>query len=82
MNMSDDVAGATLQVSMKAAEKGVELGSKMADKALDDIARLLKALGRLIISKTDLSDLGAGNTSIKKLVRACSVSFQNEKKVV
>lgn len=70
MNMSDDVAGATLQVSMKAAEKGVELGSKMTDKALDDIARLLKALGRLIISKTDLSDLGSGNTSIKKLVRS------------
>lgn len=69
MNMSDDVAGATLQVSMKAAEKGVELGSRIADKALDDIARLLKALGKLIISKTDLSDLGAGNTSIKNLVK-------------
>lgn len=69
MNMSDDVAGATLQVSMKAAEKGIELGSKFVDKATDDIARLLKALGRLIISKTDLSEIGAGNTSIKNLVK-------------
>ena len=69
MNMSDDVAGATLQVSMKAAEKGIELGSKMVDKAIDDIARLLKALEKLIASKTDLSEIGAGNTSIRNLVK-------------
>ena len=73
MNMSDDVAGATLQVSMQAAEKSMEIGSKIADKALDDIARLLKAfgktVGKIIKSKTDLSDINAGNTSIKKLVK-------------
>lgn len=69
MNMSDDVAGATLQVSMKAAEKGIELGSKIADKAIDNIARLLKTLEKLIASKTDLSEINAGNTDIKKLVK-------------
>lgn len=70
MNMSDDVAGATLQVSMKAAEKSIELGSKITEKTLDNIARLLKYLGSLIVKKTDLSDISPGSVSIKKLVQS------------
>lgn len=72
MNMSDDVTGAALQISMHAAEKGIEIGEKVIDHAVDDIAKLLKALGTLIknLKSTDLSDIKSGEVSIKKLVRS------------
>lgn len=44
MSMSDEVAGATLQVSMHAAEKAVDIAAKIANDIMDTIAKLLQAL--------------------------------------
>ena len=72
MNMSDDVTGVTLQISMQVAEKGLEIGEKAIDQTVNNIAELLKALGTLIkdLKSTSLSDIKSGEVSIKKLVRS------------
>lgn len=70
MNMSDDVTGIALQISMHTAEKGIELGEKAIDQTIDNIAELLKALGTFIkdLRSTKLSDIKSGEVSIKKLI--------------
>lgn len=74
MNMSDEVAGATLQVSMHVAEKGLDIGGKIIDKTIDDIAKLLKFLGSIAkaiaVKSTSLSDIKSGEVSIKKLINS------------
>lgn len=72
MNMSDEVVGATLQMSMHAAEKGIEIGEKMVDNVIDDIAKLLESLGAIIksLKSTDLSDIKSGEVSIAKLLKS------------
>ena len=44
MSMSDEVAGAALQVSMQAAEKSLEIGQRVVDSVIDNIAKLLQAI--------------------------------------
>lgn len=71
MSMSDDVSSAALQVSMKAAETSIELGGKFVDSAVNDIAKLLRALMALRSNKvksTDLTNISTGEVSIKKLI--------------
>lgn len=78
MSMSDEVAGATLQVSMHAAEKAVDITSKTINDVMDTIAKLLQALaakrggtstgGKDKVQKTDLTDIKPGTVKIKDLI--------------
>ncbi len=78
MNMSDEVAGATLQVSMHAAEKAVDMTAKTVNEIMDVIAKLLQALaanrggastgGKDKVQKTDLTDIKPGTVKIKDLI--------------
>lgn len=68
MNMSDDVAAATLQMSTKV----VEAGSHAFEKTIDVIAKLLQMLGNPYngngkVRSTDLTDLKPGKVDIKDL---------------
>ncbi len=74
MNMSDDVSSAALQVSMKATETSIELAGKFVDSAVNDIAKLLKALltrnsyKDKSVKSTDLTEISSGEVSIKDLI--------------
>ena len=70
MNMSDDIASATIQVSTKVAEAGTHA----FEKQIDIIAKLLEMLSNKNNSKgsgkvesTDLTDLKPGEVSINEL---------------
>ena len=73
MNMSDDIASATLQVSTKVAEAGTHA----FEKQIDIIAKLLQLLGNRNkdgskgggkLESTDLTDLKPGEVGIKELM--------------
>lgn len=75
MSMSDEVAGATLQVSMHVAEKAVDIAAKTAKDIMDAIAKLLQALiakrngnSKDKVSKTDLTDIKPGEVKVKDLI--------------
>lgn len=77
MSMSDEVAGATIQVSMHAAEKVVDIAGKTINDLMDTIAKLLQALaahrsgntsGKDKVQKTDLTDIKPGTVKIKDLI--------------
>lgn len=75
MSMSDEVAGATLQVSMHAAEKAVDIVGKATNDVVNAIAKLLQALmskqngkDKDRISKTDLTDIKPGEVKVKDLI--------------
>lgn len=80
MSMSDEVAGATLQVSMHATEKVVDIGAKAFNDLMDTIAKLLQSLsanrggagiggkGKDKVTKTDLTDIKPGAVKIKDLI--------------
>lgn len=78
MSMSDEVAGATLQVSMHAAEKAVDIAGKTINDIMDAITKLLQALmakrngsdrsGKDKVTKTDLTDIKPGAVKIKDLI--------------
>lgn len=77
MSMSDEVAGATIQVSMHAAEKVVDIAGKTINDLMDTIAKLLQALaahrsgntsGKDKVQKTDLTDIKSGAVKIKGLI--------------
>ncbi len=67
MNMSDDIASATLQMSTKVAEAG----SHAIEKTIDIIARLLKMLAERNrnskVKSTDLTDLKPGEVAMDNL---------------
>ena len=73
MSMSDEVAGATLQVSMQAAEKSLEVGQRVIDNVIDNIAQLLQAISAKEKQKvpkfTDLSEIKSGTVSISELLK-------------
>lgn len=73
MSMSDEVAGATLQVSMQAAEKSLEIGQRVVDSVIDNIAKLLQAISAKEKQKnpktTDLSEIKSGVVSMPELVK-------------
>lgn len=70
MSMSDEVAGATLQVSMQAAEKSLEVGQRVMDSMIDNIAKLLQALSaKQKVMKTDLSEIKSGTVSISEMLK-------------
>ncbi|MCM1315621.1 MAG: hypothetical protein NC205_01310 [Prevotella sp.] len=73
MSMSDEVAGATLQVSMQAAEKSLEIGQRVVDSVIDNIAKLLQAISAKEKQKnpksTDLSEIKSGTVSMAELVK-------------
>ncbi|MDE6677678.1 MAG: PcfB family protein [Ruminococcus sp.] len=73
MSMSDEVAGATLQVSMQAAEKSLEIGQRVVDSVIDNIAKLLQAISAKEKQKspkfTDLSEIKSGTVSMSELVK-------------
>lgn len=77
MSMSDEVAGATIQVSMHTAEKVVDIAGKTINDLMDTIAKLLQALaahrssntsGKDKVQKTDLTDIKPGAVKIKDLI--------------
>ncbi|MCM1508082.1 MAG: PcfB family protein [Ruminococcus flavefaciens] len=73
MSMSDEVAGAALQVSMQAAEKSLEIGQRVIDSMIDNIAKLLQAISAKEKQKspksTDLSEIKSGIVSMSELVK-------------
>ncbi|MDE7138920.1 MAG: PcfB family protein, partial [Ruminococcus sp.] len=73
MSMSDEVAGATLQVSMQAAEKGLEISQRVIDSVIDNIAKLLQAISakekQKVPKSTDLSEIKSGTVSISELLK-------------
>lgn len=73
MSMSDEVAGAALQVSMQAAEKSLEIGQRVIDSMIDNIAKLLQAISAKEKQKspksTDLSEIKLGIVSMSELVK-------------
>lgn len=73
MSMSDEVAGATLQVSMQAAEKSLEISQRVIDNVIDNIAKLLQALSakekQKVLKSTDLSEIKSGTVSISELLK-------------
>ncbi|MDE6425335.1 MAG: hypothetical protein K2K89_04245 [Ruminococcus sp.] len=73
MSMSDEVAGATLQVSMQAAEKSLEIGQRVVDSVIDNIAKLLQAISAKEKQKnpkvTNLSEIKSGTVSMAELVK-------------
>lgn len=73
MSMSDEVAGATLQVSMQTAEKSLEIGQRVVDSVIDNIAKLLQAISAKEKQKnpksTDLSEIKSGTVSMAELVK-------------
>lgn len=73
MSMSDEVAGATLQVSMQAAEKSLEVGQRVIDSVIDNIAKLLQAISakekQKVPKSTDLSEIKSGTVSISELLK-------------
>ena len=77
MNMSEDVAGATVQLTLKAAETG----SHLLEKGVDLIGRLLQILANKqrekqakSIKSTDLTEIKPGAVSMKSLVNSCRAS--------
>ncbi len=78
MNMSEDVAGATVQLTMKAAETGAHL----LEKSMDLIAKLLQMIAnkkaekqaKSPVKSTDLTDIKPGTVSMKSLVKSCRAS--------
>lgn len=76
MRMSDEIAGATIQVGMHAAEKAVDMTAKTASEIMDIIAKLLQALaahrgnagGKDKVQKNDLTDIKPGAVKIKDLI--------------
>lgn len=75
MSMSDEVAGATLQVSMHASEKVMDIVSKAANDVVNTIAKLLQAFmskqnvkDKDKVSKTDLTDIKPGEVKVKDLI--------------
>ena len=73
MSMSDEVAGAALQVSMQAAEKSLEIGQRVVDSVIDNIAKLLQAISMKEKQKspksTDLSEIKSGTVNMSELVK-------------
>lgn len=76
MSMSDEVAGATLQVSMHAAEKAVDMTAKTVNEIMDVIAKLLQALAakqnggeKEKLQKTDLTDIKPGEVKVRELIK-------------
>lgn len=80
MNMSDDVAAVTLQISMKAAETSLDTIGHVANTVINDIAKLLRFLAQTAahsldnnVNSTNLTDISPGEVKISEL-------FQNAKK--
>lgn len=74
MSMSDDVAGATLQVSTRAAETAITTAGNVVNKTIDNIAKLLQALSAKReaarasgVTSTDLTELRPGEVSVQEL---------------
>lgn len=74
MSMSDDVAGATLQVSTRAAETAITTAGNVVNKTVDNIAKLLQALSAKReaarasgVTSTDLTELRPGEVSVQEL---------------
>jgi hypothetical protein len=73
--MSEDVAGATVQLTMKAAETGAHL----LEKSMDLIAKLLQILAnkkaekqaKSPVKSTDLTDVKPGAVSVKSMLKSC-----------
>lgn len=76
MSMGDDVASATMQVSMKAAEAAIDTVSKTVDRTIDNIAKLLQVLAanrgggrsKKDVKGTDLTDIKSGEVKMKDLL--------------
>lgn len=77
MSMSDEVAGATLQVSTQAAQ----VAGNVVNKTIDSIAKLLQALAAKRTASeansTDLTDLKPGEVSIKEMRNAAIKNREN-----
>ena len=74
MNMSEDVAGSTVQLTLKAAETGAHL----LEKSLDLIAKLLQFLHSQSavkppkeVKSTDLTDIKPGTVDMRSLISNC-----------
>ena len=78
MSMSDEVASATLQVSMQAAEKSLEIGQRVVDSVIDNIAKLLQAISMKEKQKspksTDLSEIKSGTVNMSYLIKIAKKS--------
>ncbi len=79
MSMSDEVAGATLQISMQAGETALSVAGNVVNKTIDNIAKLLQALaakgresngGKDKVSSTDLSDIKPGAVKLSELKKS------------
>ena len=77
MNMSEDVAGSTVQLTLKAAETGAHL----LEKSVDLIGRLLQILASKqrekqtrSVKSTDLTEIKPGPVSMKSLVQSSRAS--------
>ena len=81
MSMSDDVAGATLQVSTQAAQTVLSTAGNVINKTIDNIAKLLQALSAKHeaskVASTDLTNLKPGEVSIKELRNAAINNREN-----
>jgi len=51
MNMSDDVASATINAYVKATESGIHIATKITETTIDTIARLLRFIAQTAIEK-------------------------------
>ena len=79
MSMSDEVAGATLQISMQAGETALSVAGNVVNKTIDNIAKLMQALaakgresngGKDKVSSTDLSDIKPGAVKLSELKKS------------
>jgi hypothetical protein len=74
MNMSEDVSGAVVGMSTTVAQKGVDLGVRLVDKTVENIAKLLKALfGKSPnqepeVKSSDMTELHSGEAELKALI--------------
>lgn len=81
MSMSDEVAGATLQVTTQAAQTAISAAGNVVNKTIDNIAKLLQALAAKHaaskVNSTDLTDLKPGEVSIKEMRDAAIKNREN-----
>jgi len=81
MSMSDEVAGATLQVTTQAAQTAISAAGNVVNKTIDNIAKLLQALAAKHeaskVNSTDLTDLKPGEVSIKEMREAAIKNREN-----
>ena len=74
MNMSDDVSGAVVGMSTNVAQKGIEVGQKTVNDAIDNVAKLLQALftkrasGQGEVTSSNMTDIKPGEVGIDELI--------------